>query len=146
MQISSSSGLRVILLILTVIYGFGVARANPQTPKITITNEDGANFQGKRVVARYGIISDSALQSKLAVKELSFLLKKYPDAKTWAVAYNIDEGQWRVIEYNRTRRQLIERKLAYLHWGYDFYPAHIHKAAQKSLDIDALFWLKKRKK
>ena len=118
------------------------AVAAPAQPRISLVDEDG-----KRVVARYGVVEDALLQDQLAVKKLSFLLKKYPDATSWAVAYNTESYYWRVLEYNIERRQLVE--ITYdttksKSWGYGFFPAHIHKAAQQSLFIEGLWRLKKR--
>lgn len=118
-----------------------VAVAAPAQPVITISDDK------TRVVARTGIAEDIERQSKLAVKELSFLIKQYPDARTWAVVYNTAPKLWRVLEYDNERRQLIEvvltKSVKSNRRGNDFYPAHIHRAAQQSLGIEELWKLNK---
>ena len=121
--------------------------AAPASPQTTVTNEGTANDDAKRVVARYGIIEESEQPSKLAVKELSTLLRNYPDAKTWAVAYNVDAEQWRILEYNIELRELTTigtfPTSKDRHWAYDYYPSHIHRAPQQGLDTAGL-WKSKR--
>ena len=132
---------RCALLACTLALRVGVAAAGDAKPIVTVSDEK------TRVVARYGIADDVERQSQLAVKELSRLLKKYPSAKTWAVAYNTAPKLWRVLEYDIERRQLIEVALTNgskgRTAGNDFYPAHIHNAAQQSLDIEELWKMNK---
>ena len=136
--------LNLAILTITAFY-LCVGVAAPAQPRISVTNESGYNYNGKRVVARYGIADDVYRQSQLAVKQLSFLIKKYPDAKSWAVAYNTESYYWRVLEYNIGRRQLVEIKSdgggTGKSWGYDYFPAHIHRAAQASMTIEELWKL-----
>ena len=113
-----------------------VAVAAPALPAIAVSDD------GNRAIARYGVAVDLARQSKLAVKELSFLIKKYPDAKEWAVAYNTAPKYWTVIEYSFERRQLMQviksASESSNRRALDYYPAHIHRAAQLSLTIEEL--------
>ena len=124
---------------------FGVrgAVAAPGQPVITVSDDE------TRVIARYGFVEDVERQNKLAVKELSFLLKKYPDAKEWAVAYNTaPKLEWRVLEYKIESRQLIDNELTSKNnsrrWKYGYFPAHIHRASQESLSIEALWQIIQR--
>ena len=116
--------------------------AAPAQPVVTVSNDK------TRVVARYGVAENAERQSKLAVKELSLLMKKYPDAREWAVAYNTTPELWRVLEYDIERRQImqvtLEESAKSNRRGNNFYPAHIHRAAQESLSIEALWEMNPR--
>ena len=135
MQISLRRATFAIVCVLASSHGGAVAV--PIQPVVSVADD------GKRAIARYGIADDALRQSKLAVKELSFLIKKYPDAKTWAVAYNTAPKLWRVLEYDIERRQLMEVVLTKSEKsnrrGNDFFPAHIHRAAQQNLNIEELW-------
>ena len=117
-----------------------VGVAAPALPAISVSDD------GTRAIARYGVAVDLARQSKLAVKELSRLIKKYPDAREWAVAYNTAPKYWTVIEYDFERRQLMQviksASESSNRRGLDFYPSHIHRAAQLSLTIEELWKIK----
>ena len=128
--------LKLAILIITALC-LRVAVAAPAQPMITISDDK------TRVIARYGVVENFERQSKLAVKELSRLIKKYPDAKEWAVAYNTTPALWRVLEYDIENRELIAIALKATskgrRWDYGYFPAHIHSAAQQSLTIEALW-------
>ena len=134
---------RLTFLICTLALLGGVAAAGDDQP--VVTTQDN----GQRAIARWGVAKDASRQSQLAVKELSFLLKRYPDATTWAVIYNTTPKLWRLLEYDIERRQLMEVSMTDSvksnNRGIDFYPAHIHGAAQGSLNIEGLWKIKRSK-
>ncbi len=144
LKMENSFRLALLAITCALASSHGVAVAAPAPPVVSVSND------GKRAIARYGIADDALRQSQLAVKELSFLIKKYPDAKNWAVAYNTAPELWRVLEYDIERRQLMEVVLTKSEKsnrrGNDFFPAHIHRAAQQSLNIEELWKSNKAEK
>ena len=135
MQILPRFAAPILISMFALIHHAAVAA--PMAPTISVSES------GDRAIARYGIAENVERQSRLAVKQLSFLLKQYPNAKTWAVVYNTAPKLWRLLEYDIERRQLLEVQLTASskgnRRGNDFYPSHIHRAAQQSLNIEELW-------